>query len=148
MGDPTFCEVCGNEIERTISLCPFCRSRQSFEPRQKQVPLQRVVNLENGMPTVQEALARLRYEIETAPKQGYRLLVLIHGYGSSGKGGAIRNEVRRQLRYILEKKKINDFVPGEECTRRSGHWRQTVRRFPSLDSYGRHPNPGITLVIL
>jgi len=148
MVDPVFCEVCGNEIERTTSQCPFCRSRQTFEALKKQVPLQRVVNLENGMPTVREALVRLRDEIETAPKHGYRLLVLIHGYGSSGKGGAIRNEVRRQLRYMFEKKKINDFVPGEECTRRSGHWRQTVRRFPPLDSYGKHPNPGITIVIL
>ena len=147
MSDHTLCEVCGNEIERLASLCPFCGSSKTYEPLEKQVPQQRVVNLENGMPTVQEALTRLRNEVKTAPQQGHRLLYLIHGYGSSGQGGAIRKEVRRQLQYMLDNGEVNDFFPGEQCGSRSGHWRQLVRRFPVLDSYGKS-NPGVTVVIL
>ena len=147
MDGQIICEVCGNEVERMTTKCPFCGADRPYEPLPKQIPVERVVNLENGMPTVQEALTRLQYEIKTASRQGHRVLYLIHGYGSSGRGGAIRKEVRRQLQYMLNNGKVNDFIPGEECTHRFGHWRQILRRFPELDSYGKS-NPGITILIL
>ena len=144
----TFCEVCGNEVDRTASRCPFCGTGKTVElvGRQPNM-LMKEVNLENGMPSVDEALLRLQNEISTASGLGYRLLCLIHGYGSSGSGGAIRKGVRRQLQNMYDRKKINDFIAGENCTSRSGHWRQMLRRFPELRAYSRI-NPGVTIVIL
>jgi len=48
----------------------------------------KVVNLEEGMPQVEEARLRMQYELQLAKKQGYTAVKLIHGYGSSGAGGA------------------------------------------------------------
>ena len=49
----------------------------------------REVNLELGRPTADEALRRLEAELEAARHMNTPLLKLIHGYGSSGKGGRI-----------------------------------------------------------
>lgn len=50
----------------------------------------RELNLELGRPTADEALRRLEAELEAARHMNTPLLKLIHGYGSSGKGGRIR----------------------------------------------------------
>lgn len=145
---PAPCALCGNDLEPAVLRCPFCGAERETVPVSKPRRTCRTVNLEKGLPTVAQALARLRQEISQARAEGYRALVLIHGYGSSGEGGAIRQEVRCQLAYLRDQHQINDFLAGEECDRRSGHARQTARRFPFLGQYLQAPNPGISLVIL
>jgi len=144
------CEVCGNEIEALTGQCPYCNAELTPSLSGKGVVRQRLVNLERGLPTVEQALRRLDTELESSRLQGYRILTLIHGYGSSGKGGAIRNAVRRQLRYYRDQGKVNTVLAGEEFSSRTGAGRQLLRRFPVL---GRHAdlnrsNPGVTLVVL
>jgi len=144
----SLCSVCGNEINLSTNGCPYCGTEQSafiFKDRKTKL---RVVNLEQGKPLVEQALKKFCNELATAPAHGYKVIILIHGYGSSGKGGAIRKEVRRQLQFMYEKKEINDFLKGEDCAKRSGHFRQILRRFPFLERHIRKPNPGITLVII
>lgn len=99
------------------------------------------------MPSVDQALKLLQQELAAAPSQGFKILVLIHGYGSSGQGGAIKREVHRQLNHLLDKGRINDFLPGEQCTKRSGHGRHLLRRFPFISDYFQRANPGISLVV-
>ncbi|MDW7772791.1 MAG: hypothetical protein SCH71_07875 [Desulfobulbaceae bacterium] len=142
------CEVCGNEVAVEAVRCPFCGYIRVATKYKRKIPGFRIINLEKGMPPVPDALQRMHNEIRVAHLQDERLLIFIHGYGSSGRGGAIRGEVRRQLQYRLDKKEINDFLPGENCYRRSGHFRQLVRRFPVLEKLVKRPNPGITIVIL
>ena len=50
----------------------------------------RELNLELGRPDAAEALRRLAAEVEAARKMGTPAMKLIHGYGSSGKGGRLR----------------------------------------------------------
>ena len=50
----------------------------------------KIVNLEDGMPTVEEARLRMNYELQNARREGCAAVKLIHGYGSSGAGGALR----------------------------------------------------------
>ncbi len=147
MGLP--CEICGNTVDSRLVACPFCGSRMTPRNQPLRQPLLRTVNLEQGMPTVPQALLRLQQELQQARHEGYRVLRLIHGYGSSGKGGAIRAEVRRQLAFLKEQRAISDFLPGEEFSRRTGPGRQMLRRFPFLsgDRDLNRANPGITLVI-
>jgi hypothetical protein len=52
--------------------------------------LLRTVNLEEGLPSVEQARTRLVSEITSARSAGTRLLKVIHGYGSSGVGGDLR----------------------------------------------------------
>lgn len=146
---PAVCEVCGNAIAIDVKICSFCGAkRQAGIVQQHPAYVYRTVNLEKNMPSVDQALRLLQQELFTAPSLGFKVLVLIHGYGSSGKGGAIKKEVHRQLGHLLGNGRINDFLPGEQCTKRSGHGRHVLGRFPSLSSYFKRPNPGITLVVI
>jgi len=111
---------------------------------------QKTVNLEQGLPTVEQALHRLQQAIAAARHEHIRVLTLIHGYGSSGKGGTIRQECRKTLDYLRSKGEISDVFFGENFNRRSGAVKHLLHRFPELS---RHPhlnnaNKGITLVVL
>lgn len=149
MTDTRTCPVCGNEISLTAARCPHCRTEASVRVGEKG-PQHRTINLEKGMPLVQQAVERLRLELETSRRQGYRVVTLIHGYGSSGRGGAIKEEVHRQLRYLKHRQEINDMLPGEAFTTRTGRGRQLVHRFPFLSGHRdiNRANPGVTLVVL
>lgn len=112
--------------------------------------MHRLVNLEKGRPLVHQALARMEMEIQTAACQGFKVLTLIHGYGSSGAGGAIKTTVRYHLSFIRHQGRVRDIVFGEDFENRSGRGRQLLRRFPFLMDHRdlNRANPGITLVIL
>jgi len=112
-------------------------------------PLHLVFNLEKGMPLVGQALDRLEATIAVAGSQGVKALTLIHGYGSSGAGGAIKVEVRRQLQFLRLQGRIKEIVPGEEFEGRSKRGRHLLRRFPFLAGHRdlNRANPGITLVM-
>jgi len=142
------CATCGNEVALPSAACPFCGAALASTGPEKREGEARIVNLEKGMPTVEQAVTLLRRELQMAEVHGCRVLVLIHGYGSSGRGGAIKEEVRRLLDCFREQGRINDLLPGEECRKRSGHGRHLLRRFPFLSEYFQRPNPGITLVVI
>jgi len=144
------CEVCGNAFDLQMTTCPYCGAGVEKPVVRRQGDKHRLVNLERGLPTVAQALVRLENELETSGRQGFRLLTLIHGYGSSGRGGAIKDAVRRQLQYYKHKRRIKEVVAGEEFSTRTGPGRQLLRRFPTLATHrdlNRH-NPGITVVVL
>ena len=148
MESESVCAVCGNEVDPALASCPFCSEKKKPEFVKTATESYRVVNLERGMPIVRDALHRLASELETASRTGCKALVLIHGYGSSGKGGAIKDAVRKQLQLCMDQKALNGVLPGEECGKRSGHARQLAKRFPFLVEFVQRPNPGITLVII
>lgn len=147
MASGVSCDVCGNEIAPAATSCPFCGARRAGSRTNGDLSLYRTVNLEKGMPTVEQALLRFRNEMSQAAREGCRVLILIHGYGSSGEGGLIRQEIRRQLQFMYDSRQINDFLRGEECDRRLGHGRHVVRRFPFVKKFLLRANPGISIVI-
>ena len=102
------------------------------------------------MPLVQQALERLEMEITASSRQGFKVLTFIHGYGSSGEGGAIKTAVLRQLHFFHHQARVKAVIPGEEFEGRSGRGRQLLHRFPFLASHRdlNRANPGVTLVIL
>lgn len=71
----------------------------------------RELNLELGRPDAAEALRRLAAEVEAARHLGIPAMKLIHGYGSSGRGGRLRTACRTWLR-----QQELCFLPGEEFT--------------------------------
>lgn len=153
------CEVCGNPMPSIAVFCPYCNSRQEEQTKLKGKPRysttskafrQKVVNLEHGLPFLEVALKRLDRAIETARREGVVVLTLIHGYGSSGKGGIIGEEVRKMLDYMQGKGEVRSYLVGEEFGRKNGVARDLVRRYPALvkDRNYNKGNRGITLVIL
>lgn len=132
-------------------ICPFCGSRSESAPlvRQKGF-LQKTVNLEAGRPTVTLALARMNEILQDAAARKITVLTLIHGYGSSGKGGVIRQECRKILDYMQSSGRIDGYVPGEEFSDRSNRVKALLGRYPRLkkDRNLNKGNKGITLVFL
>lgn len=103
-----------------------------------------------GKPVVEQALDRLAVVLLSSSQEGYKVLTLIHGYGSSGTGGGIKLAVRRQLQDFVQQGKVRTVIPGEEFEGRSARGRQLVRSYPFLAGHRdlNRANPGITVVIL
>lgn len=76
-----------------------------------EIPL---VNLEAGYPTTEEAISKMTNCISSFKRQGSRAILLVHGYGSSGQGGAIRTAIRRKLKERSMCGLIRAVCPGEE----------------------------------
>lgn len=109
-----------------------------------------VVNLESGMPTVEQARIKLEQALRTAKARRQTALKIIHGYGSSGKGGAIRRNVREILTRKRNAGQIRGFVAGEDFSPFDETARSIVLVCPELAKdrdYSRQ-NHGITMVLL
>lgn len=147
------CEVCGNEIDDGTSVCPFCETAQHGNtPPVHTVARGKIitVNLEDGLPTVEQALSRLDTALLRARESGANLMRLIHGYGSSGVGGRLREAVRIQLNDLAQRGRIRSYISGEDYGPRSLQTKRLMKQYPSLMRSERTDsrNPGITLVEL
>ncbi len=74
----------------------------------------RVFNVEAGLPTLEEARRLVATEIRQAKRTGWRVLKVIHGYGSSGRGGALCVGLRKSFGLRKKEGVIRDFVAGED----------------------------------
>lgn len=109
-----------------------------------------VVNLESGMPGVETAMIQLRQSLLTAKSRRTKVIKLIHGYGSSGRGGVIRTAVRSELARRKQSGQIKEYVAGEEFSPFYENARLAVEAEPELRKdldYAR-TNQGITIVVL
>ena len=109
----------------------------------------RQVNLEDDMPTVAQALSRLQLERRLAKRQGVCVLKIIHGFGSTGKGGKIRVAVRKELEAQQKRGQIVCYVPGEKLTIFEEDTRKLLQICPAFrkdHDIDRHNN-GITVVV-
>ena len=106
--------------------------------------------MEAGMPTVEQARIRLGQELRIAKAQGETLLKIIHGYGSTGKGGAIKKDVQLQLGAKKRQGFIRDFVKGENFSPFDENSRKLTAAEPSLskDKDYYNANEGITIVLI
>ncbi len=142
-------DTCGNDIDDTVSTCPFCESPQSAgaRPTTGRRPV-KTVKLKQGMPSVDEALSRLERELGSARAGGVRMVRVIHGYGSSGVGGDIKTSVRARLVVWLQRGRIRAFTAGDDYTHTTRQGRALVARFPELKKSltTDRNNPGITFV--
>jgi len=151
MESSRLCEICGNTMSDRSSICPFCGSSNSQDSGKKVKKFRhRTVNLEVGRPVLEVALAKLDEVLRYSNRMGIDVLTLIHGYGSSGRGGVIRSECIKNLDYLKGRGQIRDYIPGEEYFSRKGPGKTLLRRFPRLkhDNNLNKGNKGVTLVIL
>ena len=110
----------------------------------------REINIKEGMPTVPEATKTLRNELVLARQQGLAALKVIHGYGSSGTGGAIKAGLRKLLIQRKREGRIKAVIPGEEWGLFEEASRLALERCPDLsgDSDLNQANAGITIILL
>jgi hypothetical protein len=74
----------------------------------------RTFNVEQGLPTLDEARRQVLAEIKEAKRAGTRVLKVIHGYGSSGKGGVLCTGLRKSFRLRKQEGSIKAFIVGED----------------------------------
>lgn len=112
--------------------------------------LLREVNLKSGMPYASDAVRRLTFEIHHSKELGCAALKIIHGYGSSGKGGKIRLAARERLTFLQKKREIKYFITGEKFSIFDGDTLQAFRVCPELrkDPDLERANNGVTFIIL
>lgn len=110
----------------------------------------KIVVLKEGMPSVEEARARLQNELAIARKNGIRVLKLVHGYGSSGVGGDLRIALQSTLRQMAQRHEIEDCIYGENWRTSDDRAWELLKRMPNLksDSDLGKGNKGITVVVL
>jgi hypothetical protein len=110
----------------------------------------KVVNIEAGMPTVDEGCRKLYFEIVTAKRQGVKVLKVIHGYGSSGVGGSLKKGIAEYLAANKKKGFIKAFVPGEDWDIFNQTSRDLLEKCGDLrkDNDLGNGNPGITVVLI
>lgn len=104
-------------------------------------------NIKENMPSFELALNRvnviIKYEKDKAIK-------LIHGYGSHGVGGKIKEALHQYLEQLVNKKKIKAYIPGEAFGYLLGFDQviKTYQNFLQTDSDYKKANEGITYIIL
>ena len=103
----------------------------------------KVINLELGRPYVKEALIRLDEGLKSCKKEGISIVKIIHGYGSTGKGGVIRGECREALSKRSDIKKI---VYGEDFKILNRDAFDMKQKEPELENLFHCNNRGVTIV--
>ena len=97
-----------------------------------------------------KAVERLRADMAACRHMKQGVMKLIHGYGSTGRGGKICSAVRNELAAMKRKKLIKEYIPGEDfgpmdaAARKLAEQNSGITRDPD---YGRI-NHGITIVVL
>jgi len=110
----------------------------------------KTVILKEGMPSIEQARARLLSEIQIARQGGVKVLKLVHGYGSTGVGGDLRIALQSTLRQMVDRREIRECIYGENWRTSDERTWDVLKRLPELkgDSDLGRGNKGITMVLL
>lgn len=103
------------------------------------------LNLEEGYPTVNEAMEMLKYYLSFYKKQKIECILIIHGYGSSGQGGKIKNKVRQFLENLHKEGDLKRVVFGERFDLFNADARELKNKYPELSELMKQYNPGVTV---
>jgi hypothetical protein len=108
------------------------------------------IHIEYGMPTVDVAMPLLTERLRSLKKSGVKAVKIIHGYGSTGKGGRLRKATLTLLDELKKSGSIREFVGGEQWTKFELRTLTLIDRMPQLykDSDLERSNRGITVVFL
>jgi hypothetical protein len=74
----------------------------------------RTFNVEATLPTVEEARRLVMEAIKQAKRERVNVLKVIHGYGSTGKGGALSTGLRKSFRLRKKEGVVKEYIAGED----------------------------------
>lgn len=108
------------------------------------------IDIKSERQTVAEAIAQFLVEVDAYKKGGFKVMKVIHGYGSHGVGGAIRNNFLKKCQDLKNRKIIEDFVCCDKWTDKNTVKKIAINYCPDLlaDAELYHLNPGCSIVIL
>ena len=110
----------------------------------------KTLNIEAGLPTVEEARHILIAELKLAKQSGLLAVKVIHGYGSTGKGGALRGALRTSLLRRKKEGLVTRVIFGEKWSVFEEDARYAIERCPELrdDRDFNRSNEGVTIALL
>jgi hypothetical protein len=108
----------------------------------------RTFNVEAGFPSLEEARRSVMAEIRRAKREGVRVLKVIHGYGSSGKGGKLCIGLRKSFALRRKEGLIRDYISGEDFTIFEDRTMAVLEAVPALrgDPDLNVTNEGVTIL--
>ena len=108
------------------------------------------INIKQDNPPADVAVANLIQEINLAKLSHEGAIKVIHGYGSHGVGGLIKQQAHSALKDLRHKKLILDYIPGEQFSPNNKYYKKLIETYPELilDKDLYPPNSGVTLVLI
>lgn len=104
------------------------------------------VNLEFGMPRVEDAVRNMNNALISQKRMGTKAVILIHGYGSTGVGGNIKPAVMRALSQPSMRGIVRAYVSGENWYSKKKEMLALCRELKDYE--GRiNGNDGVTVVV-
>ena len=140
------CPECGGE-RQVMGVCRLCGSIETPESITETL----IFDLELGAPLVEEAISKFEQYLGVASNAGFKTMLVIHGYGSSGKGGEIRKTLRDNLEHSFYSDRVIDYYLGEDLKEGNESYTQLLKRRPSLQKQKtqfKNSNAGVTLLLL
>ena len=104
------------------------------------------INIKENMPIVSDAMDTLKSRLSLAKSRKVKIVVILHGYGSTGVGGAINKAARQWLMSQLRKQVFKQVVFGENFDMYDESARLLVTKYPDLRKYYLGQNHGITIL--
>ncbi len=106
------------------------------------------INIKEDMPTVPEAMRYLQDCITRLKRDRYDVVLIVHGYGSTGKGGAICPKARQWLKAQERGGKVKQVIFGEDFTIFNFAALALKNQCRDLEPLLRVTNHGVTVVEL
>lgn len=108
------------------------------------------IDIKSERQTVAEAIGQFLIEVESYKSGGYKVMKVIHGYGSHGVGGEIKREFLKRCEMLKRQKKIDDYVCGDKWIKGNTTRKIAENYCPDLIADGElmHLNPGCSIVII
>lgn len=108
------------------------------------------IDIKSEQQTVRQAIAQFLVEVDACRIGGYKVIKVIHGYGSHGVGGAIKREFLKECQNLKNRGKIYDFVCCDNWTEHNVVRKIAINYCPDLlaDRELYLLNPGCTIVII
>lgn len=106
------------------------------------------INIKEDMPLVADAMRYLQDCLSRLKREGYGAVLIVHGYGSTGKGGAICAKARQWLKAQERNAKVKKVIFGEEFTLFNFDALALKNKCRELEPLLRVCNNGVTVVEL
>lgn len=108
------------------------------------------IDIKSEKQTVTEAIAQFLIEVDALKIGGYKVLKVIHGYGSHGVGGAIKLAFLKKCQELKNRKIIEDFTCCDKWIDKNVVKKIAINYCSDLlaDVELRNLNPGCSIVIL
>jgi len=139
------CLDCGGQ-RQLIGNCRLCDSTQTPEAITETL----IFNMELGYPTIEEAIDKFETYLDAAYDAGFKSMVVIHGYGSSGAGGGIKQTIRRHLEGNYYIPKVSNYYFGEDLKAGNEAFEELLKARSSIKKHQSHflGNAGTSVLLL